>query len=85
MKTQLWRVEGTASSREGFSTRRFIRCLLYVLGFVLGLGACPHEPTFQMRRLNVRVLCPHRKERWEPGYLAEVQGMESLKSAHNLA
>ena len=42
---------------------RFIRCLLYLLGAMQELGTCPHKPTFQMRRLKVRVLCPHRKER----------------------
>lgn len=33
---------------------RFIRHLLYLLGAVQGLGACPHKPTFQVRRLKVR-------------------------------
>lgn len=74
-----------APSRGGFAVLRFVRCLLYALGAVQGLGARLYKPTFQIRRLKVTVLCPHRKERWKPGHLAEVPGMEALKSAHDLA
>lgn len=46
---------GENPGEEGkFAVLRFIRHLLYLLGAVQGLGACPHKPTFQVRRLKVR-------------------------------
>lgn len=78
-------VEEMAPSRGGFAVLRFVRCLLYVPGAMRGLGSRLYKATFQVRRLKVPVLCPHRKERWEPGHLAEVPGMEALKSDHDLA
>lgn len=69
---------GENPGKEGeFAVLTFIRHLLYLLRAVQGLGACPLKSTSQMRRLKVRVLCFHRKERWEPGFLAEVLGMEA--------
>lgn len=79
------REEGTAPFRGEFAVLRFIRHLLYLLGAAQELGAWPHKPTFWMCRLEVRVLCPHRKERWAPGHLEEVRVVEALKPAHDLA
>lgn len=67
-----------APSRGVFAILRFVRCLLYVLGAVQGLGARLYKPTFQIRRLKVMVLCHHRKEvgTWTLGTGAGDGGIE---------